>query len=202
MDVLPGLAALLFKEGIIPEMALPTTAPVLLNALKDAICADYHNLEKFNEQGLRKWLKASIDELQEIEKEKNIAQEKLHNMQQQLQGKESMLAQSKEKEKVLQIELNKKQEEFAKKEKELSELQQLYHSKEEELAKTLNEFKHQLEKKEQEKQKYSRLLQEHQDALHTQKLKNESQNIQLLHHSPQSMYCMYMYTVCDSICSL
>ena len=26
---------------------LPTIAPVLLNALKDAICADYHNLEKF-----------------------------------------------------------------------------------------------------------------------------------------------------------
>ena len=47
MDVLPGLAALLFKEGIIPMMVLPTTAPVLLNALKDAICADYHNLEKF-----------------------------------------------------------------------------------------------------------------------------------------------------------
>ena len=47
MDVLPELAALLFIERIIPKMALPTTAPVLLNALKDAICADYHNLEKF-----------------------------------------------------------------------------------------------------------------------------------------------------------
>ena len=47
MDVLPGLAALLFIERIIPKMALPTTTPVLLNALKNAICADYHNLEKF-----------------------------------------------------------------------------------------------------------------------------------------------------------
>ena len=47
MDVLPGFATLLFKEGIVPMMVSPITAPVLLNALKDAICADYHNLEKF-----------------------------------------------------------------------------------------------------------------------------------------------------------
>ena len=46
MDVLPWLAMTLYLEGII-AMMIPTTAPVLLNALKDAICADYHNLEKF-----------------------------------------------------------------------------------------------------------------------------------------------------------
>ena len=28
-------------------MVFPTTVPVLLNALKDAICSNYHNLEKF-----------------------------------------------------------------------------------------------------------------------------------------------------------
>ena len=47
MDVLPWLAVPLYLERIISEMVLPTTSPVLLNVLKDAICADYHNLEKF-----------------------------------------------------------------------------------------------------------------------------------------------------------
>ena len=47
MDVLPGLAALLYKEEIIAEMEIPTTASVLLKAVKDAVCADYHNLKKF-----------------------------------------------------------------------------------------------------------------------------------------------------------
>ena len=95
--------------------------------------------------------------------------------------------------------LAKAQEEFAKKEKELSELQQLHHStnevlakakkefyqlrrsKKEELAKTKKEFKHQLEEKEQIIQKYSHMLQvnkkeleECQDALRTQKQKDNS----------------------------
>ena len=89
--------------------------------------------------------------------------------------------------------LAKAHEEFSKKEKarekEFSELQQLYHSKNEELAKRENEFKHQLEEKDQKIQEYSHLLQECLDALHAQKLKSESQSIQLL-HSSQGMYCI------------
>ena len=47
VEVLPWLAMTLYLERIISEMVLHTTAPVLLNAMKDVICADYHNLEKF-----------------------------------------------------------------------------------------------------------------------------------------------------------
>ena len=49
--VLPSLAILLYKEKIIDDMPLPTTGEgsVLLKAVKNAICADYHNLEKFAE---------------------------------------------------------------------------------------------------------------------------------------------------------
>ena len=86
----------------------------------------------------------------------------------------------------LQFELLIKQEELTKKfSRELR-----VHNKKEELAKTENEFKHQLEKKEKEIQECSHILQDCLDALHTQKLKNESQNIQLLHHAPQGMYCI------------
>ena len=145
-----------------------------------------------NEQQLRKRLKASIDELQKKKKENQIAEEKLQQVkehcQQQLKKKDLQLTQSKEKGEALQFELKKKQGEFAKREKEFSrELRQLHHSKKEELAKTENEFKHQLEKKEQKIQEYSCLLQECLDALHAQKQKND---IQLLHHSPQGMYCI------------
>ena len=143
--------------------------------------------EQENNQELQDIILKQLDELHEKEKE----------MKEQYQEKDLQLTQSKEKGETLQFELNKKQEEFTKKEKELSELQQLCHSKKEELAKTENEFKHQLEKKEQKIQEYSHLLQlnkkeleECQDALRTQKLKNESQSIQLLHHSPQGMYCI------------
>ena len=158
-----------------------------------------------NEQQLYKQLKAFVDELQE---EKNIAEGRLQVMkehfEQQLNEKDIILTLLKEKGEALQ---NKKQEEFTKKEKELSELQQLCHSKKEELAKTENEFKHQLEEKEQKIQEYSHMLQvnkkeleECQDALCTQQLKNESQNIQLLHHSSQGtciyvLHLIYMYYV-------
>ena len=50
MDCLPRLAILLYKEKIISEMVIPTTeeaSSVLLKAVKEAVCADYHNLEKF-----------------------------------------------------------------------------------------------------------------------------------------------------------
>ena len=148
-----------------------------------------------NEQQLRKQLKAFVDELQEKKNQKRIAEGKLQVMkeqyQQQLKEKDLQLTQSKEKGEALQFELNEKQKEFAKKEKEFSrELHQLNHSKKEEFAKTENEFKHQLEEKEQKIQDYSHLLQECLDALHAQQLKNESQNIQLLHHSSQGMYCI------------
>ena len=148
-----------------------------------------------NEQRLHKQLKAFVDELQEKKNEKLITEGKLKVMkeqyQQQLKEKDLQLTQSKEKGEALWFELKKKQEEFAKEEKELSrELHQLNHSKKEELAKTENEFKHQLQEKEQKLQEYSHLLQECLDALHAQKQKNESQNIQLLHHSPQGMYCI------------
>ena len=50
MDFLPRLAILLYKEKIIAEMVIPTTeeaSSVLLKAVKEAVCADYHNLKKF-----------------------------------------------------------------------------------------------------------------------------------------------------------
>ena len=87
----------------------------------------------------------------------------------------------------LQFELLIKQEELTKKFS--RELHSRGHSKKEELAKTENEFKHQLEKKEKEIQECSHILQDCLDALRTQKLKNKSQNIQLL-HQPQGMYCI------------
>ena len=46
---LPSLAILLHKEKIIDEILVPTTAEVLLKAMKKAVCADYHNLGKFAE---------------------------------------------------------------------------------------------------------------------------------------------------------
>ena len=49
MDCLPQLAIFLYKEKIIAEMVIPTTeevSSVLLKAVKEAVCADYHNLEK------------------------------------------------------------------------------------------------------------------------------------------------------------
>ena len=137
---------------------------------------EHMDAKQYNEQGLRKWSKAFVDELQEKKKEM-----KEQNQQQlkEIEEKDLQLTLSKEKESDLQFELQKKQEEFAEKEKEFSEL------------------KHQLEKKEQEIQEFSHLLQvnkkeleECQDALCTQKLKNESQTIQLLHHAPQGMYCI------------
>ena len=155
--------------------------------LQDADLQKQLDAKQDNEQQLHQQLKASIDELQEKKKEKHIAEEKefSRELQQLRDSKKEELAKAKE--------------EFAKKEKEFSrELQQLRDSKIEELARTENEFKHQLEEKEQKIQEYSHLLQlnkkeleECQDALHTQRLKNESQNIQLLHHSSQGMYCIY-----------
>ena len=140
-----------------------------------------------NEQRLRKQSKAFVDELQEKKKE---MKEQYQQQLKEIEEKDLQLSLSKEKESDLQFELQKKQEEFAEKEKKFSEL------------------KHQLEKKEQKIQEYSHLLQvnkkeleECQDALHTQKLKNESQTIQLLHHSPQGMYCIYCTCICDSICT-
>ena len=49
VDYLPQLAILLYKEKIISEMVIPTeeVSLVLLKAVKEAVCADYHNLEKF-----------------------------------------------------------------------------------------------------------------------------------------------------------
>ena len=47
VDVLPRLAILLHKEKIIVEMLLPITGEVLLKAVKDSVCFDYHNLKKF-----------------------------------------------------------------------------------------------------------------------------------------------------------
>ena len=50
VDCLPQLAILLYKEKVIAEMVIPTTeeaSSVLLKAVKEAVCADYHNLEKF-----------------------------------------------------------------------------------------------------------------------------------------------------------
>ena len=139
-----------------------------------------------NEQQLHKKLKALTDELQEKKKE---MKEQYQQQLKEIEEKNLELTLSKEKGSDLQFELQKKQEEFAEKEKELAEL---HHIKKEELAKT----EHQLKKKEQKIQEYSHLLQmnikeleECQDALRTQKLKTESQNIQLLHHAPQGMYC-------------
>ena len=137
---------------------------------------EHMDAKQYNEQGLRKWSKAFVDELQEKKKE---MKEQYQQQLKEIEEKDLQLTLSKEKESDLQFELQKKQEEFAEKEKEFSEL------------------KHQLEKKEQKIQEYSHLLQvnkkeleECQDALRTQKLKNESQTIQLLHHSPQGMYCI------------
>ena len=128
------------------------------------------------EQELCKQSKAFVDELQE--KKKEMKEQNQQHLKE-IEEKDLQLTLSKEKESDLQFELQKKQEEFAENEKEFSEL------------------KHQLEKKEQKIQEYSHLLQvnkkeleECQDALHTQKLKNENQNIQLLHHAPQGMYCI------------
>ena len=139
------------------------------------------------EQQLHKQSKAFVDELQEKKKE---MKEQYQQQLKEIEEKDLQLTLLKKKGSDLQFELQKKQEEFAEKEKEFSELYQL---KKEELAKT----EHQLEKKEQKIQEYSHLLQlnkkeleECQDALRTQKLKNESQSIQLLHHSPQGMYCI------------
>ena len=50
MDCLPRLATLLYKEEIVAEMVIPTVkeaSSVLLKAVKEAVCADYHNLKKF-----------------------------------------------------------------------------------------------------------------------------------------------------------
>ena len=50
MDSLPQLALFLRNEKLIAEMVIPTTeeaSSVLLKAVKDAVCADYHNLKKF-----------------------------------------------------------------------------------------------------------------------------------------------------------
>ena len=134
------------------------------------------DVKQNNEQGLRKQLKAFVDELKEKKKE---MKEQYQQQLKEIEEKNLQLSLLKEKGSDLQFELQKKQEEFGEKEKEFSEL------------------KHQLEKKEQEIQEYSHLLQvnkkeleECQDALHTQKLKNESQTIQLLHHAPQGMYCI------------
>ena len=138
------------------------------------------------EQQLHKQSKAFVDELQEKKKE---MKEQYQQQLKEIEEKDLQLLLLKKKGSGLQFELQKKQEEFFEKEKEFSELYQL---KKEELAKT----EHQLEKKEQKIQEYSHLLQlnkkeleECQDALHTQQLKNESQNTQLL-HSSQGMYCI------------
>ena len=148
---------------------------------------EHMDAKQYNEQGLRKWSKAFVDELQEKKKE---MKEQYQQQLKEIEEKNLELTLSKEKGSDLQFELQKKQEEFAEKEKEFSELHQL---KKEELA----NIEHQLKKKEQKIQEYSHLLQvnkkeleECQDALRTQKLKNESQSIQLLHHSPQGMYCI------------
>ena len=49
VDYLPQLAVLLYKEKVIAEMVIPTAeaSSVLLKAVKEAVCADYHNLKKF-----------------------------------------------------------------------------------------------------------------------------------------------------------
>ena len=49
MDCLPRLALFLRNERLISEMIIPTAeaSSVLLKAVKEAVCADYHNLEKF-----------------------------------------------------------------------------------------------------------------------------------------------------------
>ena len=47
LNALPQLALLLYKEGLIGEMLLPTTSQDLLTAVQDAVCINYSNLEKF-----------------------------------------------------------------------------------------------------------------------------------------------------------
>ena len=49
VDCLPQLALFLRNERLIVEMIIPTAeaSSVLLKAVKEAVCADYHNLEKF-----------------------------------------------------------------------------------------------------------------------------------------------------------
>ena len=49
MQALPQLALYLNKEGIIGEMVVPTNGSneKLISAIKDSICADKQNLEKF-----------------------------------------------------------------------------------------------------------------------------------------------------------
>lgn len=49
VEALPQLVMFLYKEKIIGEMLLPTTggAQLLLREVKQAVCADYRNLEKF-----------------------------------------------------------------------------------------------------------------------------------------------------------
>ena len=49
VDSLPQLALFLRNEKLISEMIIPTAeaSSVLLKAVKEAVCADYHNLEKF-----------------------------------------------------------------------------------------------------------------------------------------------------------
>ena len=147
---------------------------------------EHMDVKQDKEQGLLKQSKAFVDELQEKKKE---MKEQYQQQLKEIEEKNLELTLSKEKGSDLQFELQKKQEEFAEKEKELAEL---HHIKKEELAKT----EHQHKKKEQKLEEYSHLLQmnikeleECQDALRTQKLKTESQNIQLLHHAPQGMYC-------------
>lgn len=44
---LPRLVLFLYAEGIISKMLLPTATEKLQSDLKESICADYHNLEKF-----------------------------------------------------------------------------------------------------------------------------------------------------------
>ena len=49
VDCLPQLALFLCNEKLIAEMVILTAeaSSVLLKAIKEAVCADYHNLEKF-----------------------------------------------------------------------------------------------------------------------------------------------------------
>ena len=49
MDCLPQLALFLRNEKLIAEMVILTAdaSSVLLKAVKEAVCADYHNLMKF-----------------------------------------------------------------------------------------------------------------------------------------------------------
>ena len=44
---LPRLVTILCTEKIIDEKLVPTTGEELLEEVKEAVCADYHNLKKF-----------------------------------------------------------------------------------------------------------------------------------------------------------